>query len=639
MIFAFAGNAFFTGLYYSLQRLCKTRMWSDKLSYFHFFGWQLGIFLIALSYAFGITKGKEYAEMEWIFAIIVAILWVAMAINVFATIAIRRVHHLYVAIWFYMASIITIAILHVVNSLAIPVSLFKSYPIYAGVQDALVQWWYGHNAVGFLLTTPFLGLMYYFLPKAVEQPVYSYRLSIIHFWSLVFIYIWAGPHHLLYTSLPEWAQSLGMVFSIMLIAPSWGGMINGLLTFQGAWSKVRTDPTLKFFVMALTFYGMATLEGSLLSIKTFNLITHYTDYTVAHVHSGALGWVGGMVFAMAYYLAPKLWRKPLYSVGLANLHFWLAMVGIILYVASMWAAGITQGLMWFSTNDAGMLRYPQFIETVIALKPLYWFRFFGGVLYLSGVIICLFNLIKTACGSGVLSDTEELFIAERHIEPKTWHEHLENKGFSMAFFATIVVLIGGIIEFVPTFLIESTMKQNPKVQPYSPLELEGRDIYIAEGCYNCHSQMIRTYDKEVLRYGMESKAEEFIYDHPFQWGSKRTGPDLQKVGGKYPDMWHYKHMINPREISPGSIMPSYSWLKDEEINISMLPDKIKVMQKLGVPYSEETLTQTKEIALRQGKEISDRLAKDGISISENKKLVALIAYLQRLGTDLKKERK
>ncbi len=632
MIFAFAGNAIFGGMYYSLQRLCKRRLWSDFLSNIHFWGWQLIIVATAVTFALGITQGKEYAEMEWPIDLAIAVIWVIMAVNVFGTIAYRRVEHLYVAIWFYVASIITIAMLHIVNNLAIPVSFFKSYSIYAGVQDALVQWWYGHNAVGFLLTTPFLGLMYYFIPKAVGKPVYSYRLSILHFWALVFVYIWAGPHHLLYTSLPEWAQSLGMVFSLVLIAPSWGGMINGLLTMRGAWDRVREDPILKFFVMALTFYGMSTLEGPLLSIKSLNLLSHYTDWTIAHVHGGALGWVGGMVFGMIYWLAPKLWGVPLYSKKLANTHFWVATIGLLLYITAMWTAGITQGLMWMSTTSEGLLKYPNFLETVLALVPLYWIRMIGGLLYLSGSIICIYNVYKTA-QSGQATVVQVDTSGDRHVAPRTLHERLESKAAVLTVVALLAVLVGGIVEFIPAFLMETKVPTVTAVTPYTPLELQGRDIYIREGCYNCHSQMVRTFQKEEMRYGPHSEAYEFIYDHNFQWGSKRTGPDLHRVGKKYPNLWHYRHMMDPRTTSPGSIMPPYPWLLEDTVDSSLLSAKLDALSKLGVPYSKELIANPTPAYDHQAQEIVDSLLKDGVSVTKDKEIIAMIAYLQKLGTE------
>lgn len=635
MIFAFAGNAFFSGMYYSLQRLLKTRMWSDALSRIHFWAWQGIIVAAAVTLAMGHTQGKEYAEMEWWLDIIIAVVWVLMTVNVMGTIAVRRVKHLYVAIWFYVASILTIAMLHIVNNLAIPVSASKSYSIFAGVQDALVQWWYGHNAVGFLLTTPFLGLMYYFLPKAVNKPVYSYRLSILHFWSLIFIYIWAGPHHLLYSSLPEWAQSLGMVFSLALLAPSWGGMINGLLTMRGEWHRVRSEPVLKFFVLSLTFYGMATLEGSMLSIKSFNLWSHYTDWTIAHVHGGALGWVGGMIFAMAYYLAPKFWGGELYSKRLANQHFWIATIGILLYVCSMWAAGITQSAMWMSTTEDGMLKYPQFMETVLALKPLYWTRLVGGLMYLGGTILCLYNLYMTR-KRGTEQKETITFQDGHHVEPRTWHEKLEGKALVLSGASLVAVIIGGVVEFVPAMMMETQVPTISSTRPYTPLELHGRDLYIREGCYNCHSQAVRFYHKEELRYGPASQASEYIYDYPFQWGSKRTGPDLHRLGGKYPNLWHYRHMEDPRSTSPGSIMPAYPWIFEAKVDMQELAPKLNAMVSLGVPYDPNTTKDPIRAYQAQANDIVESLQKDGVNIEADKEIVAMIAYLQKLGTDLPK---
>lgn len=635
VIFAFTCNGIFAGMYYSIQRILKTRLFSDLLSNIHFWGWQAIIVAAAITLPLGLTQSKEYAELEWHVDIAVAVVWVLMGVNVFGTVAIRRVQHLYVALWFYMGSILTIAMLHVVNNIAIPVSWGKSYQIYAGVQDALVQWWYGHNAVGFLLTTPILGMMYYFLPKAINRPVYSYRLSIIHFWALFFLYIWAGPHHLLYTSLPEWVQSVGMVFSLMLIAPSWGGMLNGLLTLRGSFDKVRTDPILKFFVLALTFYGMATLEGPLMSIKSWNLWTHYTDYTVGHVHGGALGWVAGMIFAIFYWLVPKLYGRPLHSIKLANIHFWTATIGILLYVVSMWAAGITQAIMWFATTDEGVLRYPVFIETVLALKPLYWVRVFGGLLFLSGAFVCLYNLWKTAQGS-VPADESVTVIAERHSTSRgTFHEKLEANSGLMTALTIVAVLIGGMVEIIPTFMIESNVPTITAVKPYSPLELEGRDIYVREGCYTCHSQMVRTYAPESMRYGMISQAGEYIYDHPHQWGSKRTGPDLARLGGKYPDVWHWKHMLDPRSTSPGSLMPQYLWLENNLVDTTITHKKMSAMVALGVPYDSALAKDPTPNMREQDGAIRARLTEAGVQPKEFSELVALIAFLQRLGVDIK----
>lgn len=643
VIFAFVGNGIFMGVYYSLQRLCKARMWNDTLSAIHFWGWQFIIVCAAITLPLGITAGKEYAELEWPIDIMIAVVWIVFGLNMFGTILTRRERHLYVAIWFYIATWITVTMLHVVNSLELPISLFKSYSVYAGVQDALVQWWYGHNAVAFFLTTPYLGLMYYYLPKAANRPVYSYRLSIIHFWALIFLYIWAGPHHLLYTALPDWAQSLGTVFSVMLIAPSWGGMINGLLTLRGAWDKVREDPVLKFMVVAVTAYGMSTFEGPMLSIKSVNAISHYTDWTIAHVHTGALGWNGFLTFGVLYWLVPRLYRTKLFSTKLANTHFWLGTLGILFYVIPLYWAAFTQYAMLKQFTPEGILKYPNFLETVIAIKPMYIARVIGGLLYLTGTTVGIFNLVKTM-GQGSFQAEEE---AEAPALEKTytahhnegWHRVIERRPVQFLLLSFIMVAIGGIVEFLPTFLIESNVPSISSVKPYTPLELQGRDLYIREGCYNCHSQMIRPFRSETERYGEYSKAGEFVYDHPFQFGSKRNGPDLQREGGKYPDSWHFNHLMEPSSMSPGSIMPMYPHLIDHDLNYDNTEAKIRAMQMLGVPYPAGYEKIAAEDAHKQAKMIQASLAKDGIKVSDQKEIIALIAYLQRLGKDIKLEPK
>ena len=638
VIFAFVGNAIFMGVYYSLPRLCKASMFSKMLGSVHFWGWQLIIVLAAITLPSGFTTSKEYAELEWPIDILIALVWVVFAINVFMTIARRREKHIYVAIWFYIATIVTVAVLHIVNSIELPVSFLKSYPVYAGVQDALVQWWYGHNAVAFFLTTPFLGLMYYFLPKAADRPIYSYRLSILHFWSLIFIYIWAGPHHLLYTALPDWAQSLGTVFSIMLIAPSWGGMINGLLTLRGAWDRVRESAVLKFMVVAVTAYGMATLEGPMLSLKNVNAIAHYTDWIVAHVHIGALGWNGFFTFAMLYWLLPRIYNTKLYSDRLANFHFWIGTLGIVFYAAPLYWAGITQSLMWKQFTPEGVLLYPNFLETVLKIIPMYVIRSIGGSLYLVGALVMVYNLVKTVKSGSLVA--EESAEAPALVDPtsgtyKYKHKWLESRPGKFAILSTIAILIGGLVELIPTFLIKSNIPTISSVKPYTPLELQGRDIYVREGCYTCHSQMIRPFRSETERYGEYSKAGEFVYDHPFQWGSKRTGPDLQRVGGKYPNIWHYLHMSDPRSISPGSIMPPYGWLYEQDIDLGSTEAKISGMRTLGVPYPEGYESVSNDELMKQAQVIADDLKKNGLTADANKEIIALIAYLQRLGTDIK----
>jgi len=399
VIFAFGGSALFATSYYVVQRTCQTRLFSDALASFTFWGWNAIIVGAAVTLPLGFTTGKEYAELEWPIDIAITLVWVAYAVNFFGTIAKRKVEHIYVANWFYGAFILAVALLHIVNSAEIPVTMWKSYSAYAGVQDAMVQWWYGHNAVGFFLTAGFLGMMYYFVPKQAERPVYSYRLSIVHFWALIFTYMWAGPHHLHYTALPDWTQSLGMVFSLILLAPSWGGMINGIMTLSGAWHKLRDDPILKFLIVSLSFYGMSTFEGPMMAIKTVNSLSHYTDWTVGHVHSGALGWVGFISIGSIYYLLPRVFgRSAMYSVPAINMHFWVATIGIVLYIAAMWIAGVMQGLMWRATNADGTLTYT-FVEGVKATYPYYVIRVCGGVLYLSGMLLMAWNMFKTIAGA------------------------------------------------------------------------------------------------------------------------------------------------------------------------------------------------------------------------------------------------
>ncbi|MFT4849978.1 MAG: cytochrome c oxidase cbb3-type subunit I/II, partial [Sediminicola sp.] len=570
----------------------------------------------------------------------------------------RRQRHLYVAIWFYLATFVTVAVLHIFNSMELPVSALKSYSAYAGVQDALVQWWYGHNAVAFFLTTPFLGLMYYFVPKAANRPVYSYRLSIVHFWSLIFIYIWAGPHHLLYTALPDWAQNLGVAFSVMLIAPSWGGMINGLLTLRGAWDKVRVDPVLKFFVVAITGYGMATFEGPMLALKNVNAIAHYTDWIIAHVHVGALAWNGFFAFGMIYWLIPRLYKTKLWSIQLANAHFWIGTLGIIMYALPMYVAGFVQAFMWKQFNPDGTLTYGNFLETVSEIMPMYWMRAIGGSLYIIGAFVMLYNVIQTARGgSKVTNELAEaaplIKVTKKRTSKEGYHTWLERRPIRLTIYATVAILIGGMVQIIPSLLVDDYVPVISSVKPYSPLELEGRDIYIREGCVSCHSQMIRPFRSEVERYGEYSKAGEYVYDHPFLWGSKRTGPDLHRIGGKYSDSWHLNHFYDPQSTSSGSIMPSYKWLINNKLEKSMTVEKMEAMVTLGVPYTEEEIARAMEWMDEQGTKIEENLYGDPDFVKvyeadkkyatdngedfiemKNREVVAVIAYLQRLGTDI-----
>ena len=659
VIFAFVGNAIYAGVYYSSQRLLKARMWSDFLSKLNFWGWQAIIVAAAITLPLGYTTSKEYAELEWPIDIAIALVWVAFGANLIGTIIKRRERHMYVAIWFYLGTFVTVAVLHIFNSFELPVSFMKSYSVYAGVQDALVQWWYGHNAVAFFLTTPFLGLMYYFVPKAANRPVYSYRLSIVHFWSLIFIYIWAGPHHLLYTALPDWAQNLGVAFSIMLIAPSWGGMINGLLTLRGAWDKVRTDPVLKFMVVAITGYGMATFEGPMLSLKNVNAIAHFTDWIIAHVHVGALAWNGFLAFGMIYWLVPRMFKTTLFSTKLANTHFWIGTLGIILYALPMYVAGFVQASMWKQFNPDGTLMYGNFLETVTQIIPMYWMRAIGGSMYIAGAFVMLFNIVKTIqSGSAVEDDLAEApalkKVGKGRLLGEGWHQVLERKPVQLTLLATVTILIGGAIQIIPTLMIDSNIPTITSVKPYTPLELEGRDLYIREGCVSCHSQMVRPFRSEVERYGEYSKAGEFVYDHPFLWGSKRTGPDLHREGLKYSDSWHFNHMYDPQSTSPGSIMPRYQWLTANTLDTSDTQAKMKAMITLGVPYSDTEVSNALTTLQTQALQVEKNLHQDP-SFVENyeaekqaaaadgeefipihkREIVALIAYLQRLGTDIK----
>lgn len=642
VIFAFVGNAIFAGVYYSMQRLLKARMFSGFLSKFHFWGWQTVILLAAITLPLGITSSKEYAELEWPIDILITLVWVAFGVNMFGTIVKRRERHLYVAIWFYIATFITVAVLHLVNSVQLPISLFKSYMVYAGVQDALVQWWYGHNAVAFFLTTPYLGMMYYFLPKMANRPVYSYRLSVLHFWALIFIYIWAGPHHLLYSTLPDWAQSLGVVFSIMLIAPSWGGMINGLLTLRGAWDQVRENTILKFMVVALTGYGLATFEGPMLSLKNINAIAHFTDWVVAHVHVGALAWNGFMTFAILYWLIPRMFNTTLFSEKLVKTHFWIGTIGIAIYAIPMYISGFTQGMMWKQFTPEGTLQYGNFLDTTLQIIPMHQMRALGGTLYLVGAIIMAYNLFKTMAQGSLIAEEE---VEAAPLQPLDdaeykglhWHSWLERRPFQLLIASLIAILVGSVVELIPTFMVKSNVPTIASVRPYTALELEGRDLYIREGCVSCHSQLVRPFRSETERYGEFSKSGEYVYDHPFLWGSKRTGPDLQREGGKYPHSWHYNHMMDPTSMSPGSIMPAYPWLFEQTLNTSKTQDKVSAMKTLGVPYDSYQIKNAVKDLTTQAKEIQAKLAEEKIKVSHDKEIIAIIAYLQRLGTDIKKD--
>ncbi len=696
VIFALVGNMMFAGIYYSSQRLLKTRMASDLLSRLHLWGWQAIILGAAITLPLGITQSKEYAELEWFLDIAVVLVWVVFAVNYFWTLAIRNEKNLYVAIWFYLSTIVTIALLYIVNNLALPVSGTKSYGLFAGAQDALTQWWYGHNAVAFFLTTPILGIMYYFVPKAADRPVYSYRLSIVHFWSLIFLYIWAGPHHLLYSALPEWAQSVGMLFSLMLWAPSWGGMLNGLLTLRGAWHKVRTDPVLKFFVAAVTFYGMATFEGPLLSIKSVNALGHFTDWIVGHVHSGALGWNGFMAAGMFYYLVPRLFGTKLWSTRLADLHFWIGTFGIVLYVVAMWISGITHGLMWRAETTEGTLLYTDWAAVIEKVNWLYAMRAVGGSMFIVGWVLMVYNLVRTARAGRVTDVTVDVarLVREPAGQPSTsslvfgvpfvisglgmiavlllgghnlglavvgvvfllavviaaafylahasaggrfaWHDLIERRPLAFTLLMVLAVAVGGIVELVPGIVVQKevplTADGRMAVRPYTALELAGRDIYVREGCYVCHSQMVRPFRDEYLRYGAPSRIEESMWDRPFQWGSRRVGPDLARVGTKGWDaLWHYRHLRDPRSTSPGSNMPAYPWIITDAVDVDAVGNKLRAMKALGVPYTDAEVRDAKASYLAQAGELVKYLADRQVTVTSDREIIALTAYLLRLG--------
>jgi len=664
VIFAFIGNIIFGGTYHSMQRLLKTRLFSDVLSKVHFWGWQLIIVGAALALVTGHTQAKEYAELPWLLDVAIAAIWVTFAVNFFGTIAIRREKHLYVAIWFYIATIVAVAILHIGNSMAIPYSWLGSYSAYAGVKDALMQWWYGHNAVAFFLTTPFLGLMYYYLPKAADRPVFSYRLSIMHFWSLVFVYIWAGPHHLHYSAVPEWASTLGMLFSLILWMPSWGGMVNGFFTLRGAWHKLREDPILKFMVVAVTYYGMSTFEGPMMSIKSVNAVSHFTDWTIGHVHAGALGWNAFLSFGILYWVVPRLWKTELFSKKAATAHFWIATIGLILYQVSMWVAGITQWAMWRAFEPDGRLVYPDFIETVTRIVPMYWVRLVAALLFFTGLLVGVWNLWKTIRSAQPGFDEEPEVVAPPLVKdlsapgavtaPDTYdhalyriqhelrhgfHRVLEGRVVPLTVLTVLALSVGSLVEALPMFLDKSNVKEIASVKPYTPLEVLGRDVYIREGCYNCHSQLVRPFRYETERYGEYSKAGEYVYDHPFQWGSKRTGPDLHRVGGKYPSLWHVRHMKDPQSTTPGSVMPRYPHLLTDAYDVASVGAKMRALRAVGTPYTDGEIEDAPAAIEAQAKAIAAEVeAQQGPKGLAGKEITALTAYLQRLGTDIKWKR-
>jgi cytochrome c oxidase cbb3-type subunit I/II len=694
VIFAFAGNLIFAGIHYSSQRLLAARLPSDRLASLHFWLWQLVAAAAVVTLPLGFTQGKEYAELEWPIDIATAIAWLVFSVHFFLLIARRARRRLPIAIWFYLATLVPVTAAHLVNSLAVPVGLLKSYSLFGGVEDALVQWWYGHGGVTLFLVVPVLGLMYFFLPRAAERPIHSHRLAIVHFWALLFLFAWTAPQHLLNTALPDWAQSAGTAFGLLLWAPSWAGVLNGLLTLRGAWSRLRGDPVLRFFAAALLFYGLAALEAPVLGLKTVSGLAHYTDWVIGHVHTIALGWDGFMAAGILYWMVPRLYGTRLHSPAAAGAHFYMATVGILVYLSAMWIAGATQGLMWRAEGRAGGLAYG-FVETLAALHITYWARVGGGSLYLAGFLVMGWNLYRTMrSGRAVDGESEVapdaissaamdrrlasvprllfaqpvliaamviglaiaagfanpfaavvlLFVAFfvslgwlasvtvlRDRSAPGWHERLETRALAFGLLVSAASLSGAIVELVPV-LASGPRAVAGESGTYSPLQLEGRDIYLAEGCYTCHSQMVRPFVWEVARYGEVSTASESAYDHPFQWGSRRIGPDLARIGGRYPNLWHYQHLIDPRAVTLGSTMPLYDHLAAERVDFAGTPAKMRALRSAGVPYSDREIAAAVEASAAEARAIAADLEETGqVEVAPDSAMVALIAYLQRLG--------
>ena len=680
-LFAFAGNAIFAAVYYSTQRLCQARMWSTALSWLHFIGWQ-AIILATATLPLGMTQGRELAELEWPIDIAIAVVWILFfGVNFFMTLARRRERHLYVSLWFYIATIVTIGLLQVLGSLALAVDVTKSYPLYGGIQDAMMQWWYGHNLLAFLLIMPFLGLMYYFLPKAADRPVFSYKLAIVHFWALVFFHILAGPHHLHHTPVPEWTTTLGMLFGILLWMPAWGGALNGLMTLRAARRRVGADPVLKFFLVGVIFYGWYALDRTLLSFKSVSTLAHYSDWTIANVHSAALGWASMLTFGMLYWLLPRLFHTKLWSERLAGWHFWIATAGVLLYVVPIYAAGLMQGWRWMALDETGRLAYPVFLETVDASIPFWWVRVAGGTLFIVGLLVMALNHLMTWARRPSTHDVPvqtalPLSAQPAPVEPAEapsrldeapvlqlarradiwsrlhWHRRWEGSAGKLTTMVLIAVVVASLIELVPTVLLRSEVPTVSEAAPYTPLELAGRDLYLTEGCVHCHSQTVRPLVAETARYGDYSKPHEFFYDHPVQWGSRRIGPDLAREGGKQTSLWHWRHLEDPQQFAaalatdedeapPQSVMPSYEHLLRTEIDYEKIIDRVWAAQKLGAEYNFE-LEEVPAIARAQAERIAADIVSQGGPVFVQRvgepqllvidtQAVALIAYLQRLG--------
>lgn len=662
-LFAFIANAVFTAIYFTTQRLCQTRLLSHTLGMLHFWSWQAIIGLSVIGYPLGIMQAKRFAEMEWPLDIAVAIIWILFfGINFFGTLLRRRERRMYISLWFYITTVIAVPIVHIGNNLVVPLSLTQSVPWFSGVPDALLQWWYGHHVLTFLLTMPFLGFMYYFLPKVAERPLYSYRVGIIHFWSVFLLAIWAAPRGLHYTTIPEWLSTLGMLSGFLLWMPSWAGVFNWMLTLRGSWHRVAADPILKFLVVAIALYGFTSFEAAWLSIKSIYAVGQYSDWTIAHRHTGALGWNGFLIFGMAYWLLPRVYRTQLWSEKLMSLHFWTGTIGILLYILPIYAAGIMQSYMWRAMDETGSLLYPDFVQTLEAIVPLWWLRVVGGILYTAGLVVLAINAVMTGHTRST-ARSQPVFTAARSaidFEPPApmpashlagapvlefgkkldvwsrlaWHRDWERKPIAFALLITMLILIAAAAEILPVFLLPSNVPKIAAIEPYTPLELAGREIYLAEGCHNCHSQQVRPLVPETKRYGEYSEGGEFVYDRPALWGNRRIGPDLAREGGKNTSYWHWTHLDDPSQVSPSSVMPSFRHLLQDDLDFASIAPLLTAAHQLGAPYEQDMLEDFEDHARRQAEVVTAEIVTQGGPAAVfDKQAIALIAYLQRLGTD------
>lgn len=670
-VFAFVGNALFAAVYYSTQRLCKAGMWSRALSWLHFLSWQGIIVAGSVTLPMGITQGKEFAEWEWPIDLAIAVSWIGFfGVNFFMTLAHRRERHLYISLWFYIATIVVVSVAHVLNSLVLPMGLGKSLPLYAGVQDAIVQWFYGQNMIAFFMTMPFLGLMYYFIPKATSRPIHSYKLAIVHFWALVLLYVWLGPHHLHYTAAPQWITTIATIAGLLLWLPMWAGLLNGWMTLRGGAKETDGQSnavTLKFFTVGLVSYAWLAIEGPMLSLQSASACAQYTDWGIASIHVIALGWCGMMTFGMIYWLLPRLFQTQLWSCKAVSFHYGLSVLGILLSVVPIYLAGFAQSAMWFSMDDVGNLTSLEFADSIAAVKWMWHLRLLGGVFFIAGMVLMAVNTAMTWArrpksykvlvhqpptyqvsevrpgGASELDDVPVLQAAKKLdvFSRLDWHRGWERATGNFVRVILAVVAIAGVFQLVPVFLIRGSVPIVDTVKSYTPLELAGRDIYVAEGCFNCHSQMIRPLVAETSRYGEFSAADEFAFDRPFQWGSRRIGPDLAREGGKNSSSWHWFHLDNPRgeQGDKNSVMPSFVHLLDRELNFSSIPQRVETAHRLGAPYTKAELQKSVSMARRQAEEIAAEIVAGGGPIRRgglmtyDSQAVALIAYLQRLGTD------